>query len=102
MHLPLTAGADIEHLEEPPMMNAILMAVVQFLETVVNWAIGAVLIALAVIGMIAVCQWIVSRSGADGSFGRTVGVLRKGSGSLALAVVLAVGLLLAGVALMTR
>ena len=79
------------------MMNALLMAVVRFFETVVNYALGAVLIALGVIGIVAVCRWLLSRPRAEGCygcFGRAVGVLRKGSGSLALAAVLVIGLVL--------
>ena len=59
------------------MMNAILMAVVRFFETVVNWAIGAVLIAIGVIGIVAVCRWLLSQSHVRSSFGRTPGAFRS-------------------------
>lgn len=82
-------------------MNAILMAVVRFVETVVHYSFGAVLVALTIIGLIAACRWLLAHSDTGGSFGRA---LRRGSGSLVLAAVLAVGLvcLLGGVALWTR
>jgi len=81
------------------MMNAILMAVVRFFETVVNYSLAAFLLAVAVLGFVAACRWVANTADADGTYGRTVGVLRRGSGSLAVLAALTVACLLAGLAL---
>ena len=80
-------------------MNAILMAVVRFFETVVNYSLAAVLLAVAVLGVVAACRWVATTADSYGTYGRAVGVLRRGSGSLALLGALAIACLLAGLAL---
>jgi hypothetical protein len=86
------------------MMNAILMAVVRFFETVVNYSLGAVLITLGVVGTLTACRWLLAGRSEDGQSCRSIAMLRKGSGSLALAAVLAVGLgcVLAGLSVWAR
>jgi hypothetical protein len=81
------------------MMNAILMAVVRFFETVVNYSLAAVVLAVVVVGAVAACRWLANTADANGSYGRAVRALRRGSGSMALLGALAVVCLLAGIAL---
>lgn len=84
-------------------MNAILMAVIGFLETVVTYSIGARLIVLGVGGVVAGSRWLLNET--DGArHGRTAALLRRGSGSLALVGVLAIGLatVFAGLAFWSR
>lgn len=69
------------------MMNAILFAVVRFFETVVNFALGAVLLGLGAVGVVAASQWLVSRPHSDRSFGQ-IGTSRRGFSSLRLATAL--------------
>ncbi len=82
------------------MMNAILTAVVRFWETVVNYSLAALLIALVVGGAVALYRWLVSERG----FGGPVTALRRGSSSPALVAVLVVALavVLAGIGLGAR
>jgi len=81
------------------MMNAILMAVVRFFETVVNYSLAAVLLAVAVFGVVAACRWVANTADANGFSGRAVGALRRGSGSLPVLAALTIACLLAGLAL---
>lgn len=73
------------------MMNAILMSVIGFLDTVVTYSIGAVLITLGVWGLIAGFRWLVNER-APRTGGRAARMLRHGTSSLALVGVLALGL----------
>jgi hypothetical protein len=86
--------------EEPP-VNAILLNLVQFFETLVLYSFGSVFLVLAAVGTIVLLR---NHGGSDpgGSYGRFG--TRPGSGSVALAAVLAVALalLLAGLTLWAR
>lgn len=73
------------------MMNAILMSVIGFLETVATYSVGAVLICFGVWGVIAGCRWLLNERDAR-TAGRAARMLRHGTGSLALVAVLAIGL----------
>lgn len=78
-------------------MNAILMTVVQFLDTVVRYSLGAALVALAVIGAVGVVRWLADAA-LPGASERDVRALRSGSGSIVLAAVLALALVAFGAA----
>ena len=85
------------------MLNAILMSVIGFLETVATYSIGAVFITFGVWGRIAGCRWLMNeRDPRTG--GRAARMLRHGTGSLALVAVLATGLtaVLAGLLIWSR
>lgn len=84
-------------------MNAILLAVVAFVETVITYSIGATLIILGVAGVVAGSRWLLAEAD-GGRGGRTAALLRRGSGSLALVGVLAIGLtaVFAGLAVWSR
>lgn len=73
-------------------MTAILLSLAQFATTVVNYALGGLLIVLGLFGTVVVCQWLLAARFADRRGSRLVSILRKGSGSLALVAVLVVGL----------
>ena len=81
------------------MMHAILVAVVRFFETVVNYSFAAVALGVVVVGTVAACRWLANTAEANGSYGRAVRALHRGSGSLAVLGALAVVCLLAGIAL---
>jgi hypothetical protein len=86
------------------MPNAILFAVVRFLETVVNWSVGVVLIAVGIAGMVAASRWLVSRSSAFETPQGTLAAPRHGNLTVMLAAVLVFGFgsILAGMSLLSR
>ena len=73
------------------MMNAILFAVVHFFETVVNLALGGVLLAFGVLGVVALGRWLASQPVVSGPYGH-VGAVRSGFSTPRLATaVLVIG-----------
>jgi hypothetical protein len=53
------------------MFEGILLAVVWMIETVVNYSIAAILITLALIGLITACRWLMHNSHVSGYLTRT-------------------------------
>lgn len=47
------------------MMDAILMSMVWLIQTVVHYSIGAVLLVLAAVGLVAAARWLLSGRGAE-------------------------------------
>jgi hypothetical protein len=92
------------NLEDPTVLNAMLLAVIHLLETAVNWALGAALIAIGIVGTVAAGRWIISEGLGAGSTDGTLLAPRRGTQSITLAAVLTFwfGCVLAGMALWTR
>ncbi len=83
------------------MFNALLFSVVSLLEAVVTYSIGASLIVLGVVAITSGSRWLLNDRGT--ARGPAL-LLRRGTGSLALVGVLAIGLtaILAGLSVWSR
>jgi hypothetical protein len=70
----------------------------------VNWSLGAVLIAVGIVGMVAASRWLVSQSSASSTLDGTFAAPRHGTVAIALVTVLVFGsgCVLAGLSLLTR
>jgi hypothetical protein len=98
---PVTYG---RQLGGSTVLNAMLLAVIRLLETVVNWSLGAALIVIGIVGTGAASRWIISEGIWDRPTDGTLLAPRRGAQSITLAAVLAFGFgcVLAGMALWTR
>jgi hypothetical protein len=70
------------------MMDAILQSTVWLIQAVVHYSVGAVLLALAVVGVVAAARWWLDPPHAEPS-GRSGPVLRRGFAFLPAAALLA-------------
>jgi hypothetical protein len=78
------------------MMDAILLSMVWLVETVVHYSIGAVLLALAAVGLVAACRGLLTHPDRGSPAAGAGPALRTGTGSLvAVGTLAGVGCLLA-------